>query len=554
MQTTPEIGQKTVLWISDTVSSGYGLVTKTLLPFLTPEYKVYVMSINHSFTSEEAIAEHKAFISDRLNIPSTQIIVKMYPPLSALPPRLGPTMVAGAGANQGDNLIDEFVSNLFMGVFHLHDVIDQCNPDIIVSINDKQVLTNHIKVIRRAITRKRPSFLAARVRTIGYMPIDCSNFPYNFFKELEGFDELWTMYENGKQEILKTGFSKPVYVLEHPISNAFTILPRREIEQYRKRLLAPSANLDSTIILNWNEESDRKRNDLTLDIFENLLEKTNQPFFLVMKGREGGKLQKRWEQLPFHVQKLIKIICHKLSLQELNLLYNAADVCINTASGEGWGLIPFEMLKLHKKCIVPDNTSYSEFFPSTYKVKTTYVPLKTGRHLEALPNVATINRVLLYAVPCPHSEEVSKNIEFKNDMNDWYNPNIKTFMVKTKYDLQAVFNQMPLLEDEMVPFQVLIEFVINKEKEQFKFMIDLYNKQMSCIDNPRWRKWNVVGLNTDCFTSYIIEVGIISVEHAVELAMLPKGGALHPPSGDEAQKLESLSEQNIGKKMLTLLN
>jgi glycosyltransferase involved in cell wall biosynthesis len=47
---------------------------------------------------------------------------------------------------------------------------------------------------------------------------------------------------------------------------------------------------------------------------------------------------------------------------ELNLLYNACDVGINTAMGEGWGLVSFEHGAAGAAQIVPDHTACTELW------------------------------------------------------------------------------------------------------------------------------------------------------------------------------------------------
>ena len=48
--------------------------------------------------------------------------------------------------------------------------------------------------------------------------------------------------------------------------------------------------------------------------------------------------------------------------EQLNLIYNAVDVGINTANGEGWGLVPFEHAMCKKAQIVPDHTSCKDIW------------------------------------------------------------------------------------------------------------------------------------------------------------------------------------------------
>ncbi len=52
-----------------------------------------------------------------------------------------------------------------------------------------------------------------------------------------------------------------------------------------------------------------------------------------------------------------------LSDADLNLVYNACDVGLNTALGEGWGLVSFEHAATGASQIVSDNSACAELWP-----------------------------------------------------------------------------------------------------------------------------------------------------------------------------------------------
>jgi glycosyltransferase involved in cell wall biosynthesis len=64
--------------------------------------------------------------------------------------------------------------------------------------------------------------------------------------------------------------------------------------------------------------------------------------------------------------------------ERLNLLYNATDVGINTASGEGWGLISFEHAATGAPQIVPAHTACEELWTDVE----TMLPIRSeGEHV-----------------------------------------------------------------------------------------------------------------------------------------------------------------------------
>jgi glycosyltransferase involved in cell wall biosynthesis len=86
---------------------------------------------------------------------------------------------------------------------------------------------------------------------------------------------------------------------------------------------------DGFVVLNANRRFDRKRLDITREGFE-----------LFARGKSD-----------------VTLILHNdgnLSDAELNRLYNACDVGINTSTGEGWGMVSFEHAATGAAQIVPD--------------------------------------------------------------------------------------------------------------------------------------------------------------------------------------------------------
>jgi len=86
---------------------------------------------------------------------------------------------------------------------------------------------------------------------------------------------------------------------------------------------------DEFVVLNANRDFERKRLDLTREGFE-LFARGKSDVRLVMQN-DGA-----------------------LSDAELNRLYNACDVGINTTTGEGWGMVSFEHAATGAAQIVPD--------------------------------------------------------------------------------------------------------------------------------------------------------------------------------------------------------
>lgn len=122
------------------------------------------------------------------------------------------------------------------------------------------------------------------------------------------------------------------------------------------------------LALNANRPGYRKRLDITLDGFARFVEGKPQNVFLYLhqiSTDEYTNQRMRRLVVSFGLEKRIllnalNINGESLTEQQLNLLYNACDVGINTSMGEGWGLISFEHAATGAAQIVPAHTSFIE--------------------------------------------------------------------------------------------------------------------------------------------------------------------------------------------------
>lgn len=130
----------------------------------------------------------------------------------------------------------------------------------------------------------------------------------------------------------------------------------------RARLFATRPELqDAFIVLNANRNQPRKRLDLTIDAFARFARDRDDVYLYFHAGlRDQGcrllphaerrgvadrLLFTRWDTEHPHVTD-----------EHLNLVYGACDVGVNTAVGEGWGLVAFEHAATGAAQVVPDHT------------------------------------------------------------------------------------------------------------------------------------------------------------------------------------------------------
>lgn len=152
-------------------------------------------------------------------------------------------------------------------------------------------------------------------------------------------------------------FSPLVQTGHGPDFHASTRLARAKLFQ-ETALQDPNA----FIVLNSNRNQRSKRIDLTLEGFARFAKhKPSNVFLYLNMARDDAPydpvLEARLLGIEHRVIVSRNVRSHAFSSEELNLLYNACDVGINTSMGEGWGLISFEHAATGKPQIVPGHSA-----------------------------------------------------------------------------------------------------------------------------------------------------------------------------------------------------
>ena len=248
------------------------------------------------------------------------------------------------------------------GSHRMAELVQTVKPDLIWVTNDLWVaitLWDAVKPFKEKLPFK---FFV-------YTPIDS----YGIFPELNAavseWDGLATYTEFGKEELIKMGYEKPISIIPHgtDFTKFFPIDPL----ECRRELGVPE---DTFIVFNGNRNQPRKRIDLTIKGFiEFAKDKPDARLWLNMGSKDMG-----WEIIPLFKRvardagydptgKLVLTSPHFstnncLPIEQLNKVYNAADVGLNTCIGEGWGLVNTEHSATGVAQVVPDHTSLKEIF------------------------------------------------------------------------------------------------------------------------------------------------------------------------------------------------
>lgn len=246
----------------------------------------------------------------------------------------------------------------------LPDIIRKKQPNVVMIFNDMSVVAKYLEEIRKSgIPRNFKVWVYAdqvyNTQLQGYLDIlnrdaDC----------VFAFSPYW------KKCLKDQGITRPLDVILHGFdSKMFFPLPK---ELVRKQVGLPA---DAFMIMNMNRNQPRKRYDILIMAFVELIVKyPTKPIFLMCvcdKGEKGGWFlfeifhrELKLRNVPvemFGNRLLVSAQDMIFKDEDVNMFYNLADVGINTADGEGWGLCNFEQMGCGIPQVVPNIGGFKEF-------------------------------------------------------------------------------------------------------------------------------------------------------------------------------------------------
>ena len=318
---------KKILYAGDVgVQTGFGRVAEYLIPALAEEYEVHALCTNwHGDPSP------------------MQQYCKMYP--------------AMAHGN------DPF------GSHRIASVIQAIKPDLVW-------ITNDIWIALSLWENAKPLREKLGFKWFVYTPIDSYGLFPNLTPSMMEWDGLATYTEFAKKELEIMGYTKPIRIIGH--GTDFTKFFPMDKKECRKILGVPD---DVFVVFNGNRNQPRKRIDLTIKAFIKFAkDKDDARLWLNMGAKDLG-----WPIIDLFKRvardegfdatgKLILTSPHYsvdncLPIEQLNQVYNAADIGINTCIGEGWGLVNSEHGATGVAQVVPDHTSLAEIFDEMPRIE-----------------------------------------------------------------------------------------------------------------------------------------------------------------------------------------
>ena len=261
------------------------------------------------------------------------------------------------------------------------------NPqDIIIIFNDSIITSAITATIINECGNARNNFklISYMDQVYTYQKKDYINLLNTYYDAIIAFTPYW------KEIAYKLGIKKdmPVYVLPHGFDHNLYY----PIDQTIARIYY-NYNENDFMVLNLNRNQPRKRWDTTIIAWAEFVERhynvnvtktitkndckinkyTSRPIKLVVGTMMDGfwdlmdvfENEIKFRNVPFEYAKTTIISVNSpqnLSDRDSNILYNACDVGLNTADGEGFGLCGFEGLAIGKAQISSYVGGMREFF------------------------------------------------------------------------------------------------------------------------------------------------------------------------------------------------
>ena len=241
------------------------------------------------------------------------------------------------------------------------DYVNKVKPDIVIIYNDLVVITSLMNKLNEIPNRD--------FKLVTYIDIVYKNEKNNMIRHInENVDAAIMFTEHWKEVIIKQGFTKPMYILEHGF-NPQTFYP------IDKKVARKFFNIsqDDFVIVNLNRNQPRKRWDICLMAFIKFISthQNDNIKLLVATALNGG-----WDLVDImisecrkygmtleDVKKHLIVIQNpqQISDRDVNILYNVGNIGINTCDGEGFGLCNFEQAGVGVPQIVPKLGGFLDF-------------------------------------------------------------------------------------------------------------------------------------------------------------------------------------------------
>ena len=283
----------------------------------------------------------------------------------------------------------------------LPGLLDEVQPDVVLLHHDLYLYS----VLVEALTAYRAT--KPHVRVAVYCPIEWAATRPGNVRTLEGCDVVVAYTRFGARTI-EAAFAgrdgaPDVAVIGHGVDTRVF----RPAGGARPALFPGRPELeDAFVVLNANRNVPRKMIGLSMAAFAEFAAGKSDAYLLLHMGMRDTGIDVPSLARELGITDRILTTTDedappRLPDETLNLVYNASDVGLNTATGEGWGLVAFEHAATGAAQVMPDHSACTEL----WRDKALLIPVEQGREEEGVVSldgtVAALER--LYADPALRS-------------------------------------------------------------------------------------------------------------------------------------------------------
>lgn len=247
------------------------------------------------------------------------------------------------------------------GINQIISVVNSFKPDVCIVYNDMMIINHCINELEKVENRT--------FKIIAYVDQVYLNQKKQYIEYLNQKADLVMLFSSHWEKlIIEQGVKKQTTFLPHGFdSKTYYRFPKHLARDYL------GMNQQDFIILNLNRNQPRKRWDICLKAFAEIVHKyPKEPIKLLIATAIQGawnlleiferELNKRGVSLEDGLKHIIIIDNpQKLTDFDVNVMYNASDIGINTCDGEGWGLCNFEPAALGIPQVVPRLGGFIDF-------------------------------------------------------------------------------------------------------------------------------------------------------------------------------------------------
>jgi glycosyltransferase involved in cell wall biosynthesis len=304
-----------------------------------------------------------------------------------------------------DAFANEKKKEMGFGFEEVTDFVTMNKPDLCVIYNDMVVVSNIIDRLKKVENRK--------FKIVVYVDQVYLCQKKEYIKRLNDEADFVICFSKYWEECIKgQGLVKPTGVLEHGFNPKMHYPVPRKLARLYFNLHA-----DDFIVMNANRNQPRKRLDIMMMAFAEFVSRhVGEPVKLLIATAPMGawnlieiyerELKLRGISMEEGMKHLIFIDNPQaLTDEDMNTLYNASDVGLNTAMGEGWGLCNFEAGAMGIPQIVPFVGGFRDFFD-----KDCAIPVE--------PKVKVYTDMTIDG--CPGCAEICDAVDFANAMDVYY--------------------------------------------------------------------------------------------------------------------------------------